>query len=144
MSPSEVASNKAAVRQFCDAMNTGDAHVISDTINALVAPDATISTPWPVEATGAELLKQTFTSLLRAYPDLRIEIDDVIAEGDKVVARNTVTGTHQGEHMGIAPTGRAVTYNEIFILRFADGLITETWGIIDALAQMKQLGAIAA
>jgi predicted ester cyclase len=144
MSTTEVAGNKVAVRQFCDAMNTGDAQEISKTIDALVAPNAVISTPLPLEATGAELLKQAFTSLLRAYPDLRIEIDDVIAEGDKVVARNTVTGTHQGEHMGIAPTGRAVTYNEIFILRFADGLITETWGIIDALAQMKQLGAIAA
>jgi predicted ester cyclase len=49
---------------------------------------------------------------------------------------------HQGEHMGLPPTGKAVTYNEIFIARFADGQIAETWGVVDVLAQMRQLGAI--
>ena len=144
MSDTEVASNKAAVRRFCEAVNTGDAEVISNTIDELVAPDAAISTPLPLEATGAQLLKDAFGRLLRAYPDLRIEVDDVIAEGDKVVARNTVTGTHQGEHMGVAPTGRFVSYGEIFICRFAGGRIAETWGIVDVLGQMRQLGAIAA
>jgi hypothetical protein len=52
----------------------------------------------------------------------------VIAEGDKVVGRNTVTGTHQGEYLGLPPTGKSVTYDEIFILRFAGGRIVETWG----------------
>ena len=52
--------------------------------------------------------------------------DGLIAEGDKVVRRNTVTGTHQGEYMGLPPTGKSVTYNEIFIVRFAAGRIAET------------------
>jgi predicted ester cyclase len=68
----------------------------------------------------------------------------VIAEGDKVVGRNTVTGTHQGEYMGIPPTGKSVTYNEIFIARFVNGRIAETWGVVDVLSQMRQLGAITA
>ena len=66
----------------------------------------------------------------------------MIAEGDKVVARDTVTGTHQGEYMGLPPTGKSITYNEIFIVRFATGRIAETWGVVDVLSQMKQLGAI--
>jgi predicted ester cyclase len=53
-----------------------------------------------------------------------------------------VTGTHQGEYLGLPPTGRSVTYNEIFIFRFEDGRIAETWGVVDVLAQLRQLGAI--
>jgi predicted ester cyclase len=53
-----------------------------------------------------------------------------------------VTGTHQGEYLGLPPTGRSVTYNEIFIFRFEAGRIAETWGVVDLLAQLRQLGAI--
>jgi steroid delta-isomerase-like uncharacterized protein len=144
MPTAQETSNKAAVRRFCDAANTGDAELISKTIDELVEPDALMRTPLPIEATGAQLLKEVFARLLRAYPDLHITIEDLIEEGDKVVSRNTVTGTHQGQHMGIPPTGKSVTYNEIFIARFAGGRIAETWGVVDVLAQMKQLGAIAA
>jgi len=97
-----------------------------------------------IDATGAELLKQVWAMLLRVYPDIHLTVEDVIAEGDKVVARNTVTGTHQGEFMGLAPTGKPVTYKEIFIFRFVDGRVAETWGVVDVYAQMKQLGVIPA
>ncbi len=83
-------------------------------------------------------------ALLRIYPDIHLTVHDVIAEGDKVVARNTVTGTHQGEFMGVAPTGKSVTYDEIFIFRFANGRVVETWGVVDVFSQMKQLGVIPA
>jgi steroid delta-isomerase-like uncharacterized protein len=142
MAVAQQTSNKAAVRRFCDAVNTGDAELISKTIDELVAPDALIRTPLPIKATGAQLAKEVFARLHRAYPDLHITIEDLIEEGDKVVFRNTVTGTHQGEHMGIPPTGKSVTYNEIFIARFAGGRIAETWGVVDVLSQMRQLGAI--
>jgi steroid delta-isomerase-like uncharacterized protein len=85
-----------------------------------------------------------FRTLHRAFPDLQITVEDLIESGDKLVVRNTVTGTHQGEYMGLPPTGRSVTYNEIFIFRFADGRIAETWGVVDVLSQMKQLGVIQA
>lgn len=133
--------NKATVERLCDALNTGDMTVIATTIDELVAPDAAISTPLPVQATGAQLLKDGFALLIGAYPDLRIEVQDLIAEGDRVVARNTVTGTHRGEHMGIAPTGVAVTYDEIFIVRFDGGRIVQTWGVVDVAGQLRQLGA---
>ena len=142
MTSGEVAANKASFERFHAAANTGDMEVLAKTIDELVAPDAVIRTPLPIEATGAELLKQVWAMLLRVYPDIHLAVDDLIAEGDKVVARNTVTGTHRGEFMGVAPTGKSVSYNEIFIFRFADGRVVETWGVVDVYAQMKQIGVI--
>ena len=133
---------EAAIRRFHDATNSGDPEQISRTVDELVKPDARIRTPLPIEATGAEVLKEVFARLLRAFPDLHVAIEDVIVEGDKAVSRNTVTGTHLGDYMGRPPTGKRVTYNEIFIFRFADGRIAETWGVVDVLSQMRQLGAI--
>jgi predicted ester cyclase len=136
--------NKATFKRFHDAANTGDAEFLAKTIDELVDPDAEIRTPLPIGATGADALKQVWTMLLRIYPDIHLTVEDLIAEGDKVVGRTTVTGTHQGEFMGVAPTGKSVTYNEIFIFRFADGRVVETWGVVDVYAQMKQIGVIPA
>ena len=134
-------SNRATFARFSDALNSGDPDVISKTIDELVEPDAQIRTAAPIDATGAQLLKELWRRLHHAFPDLRVSVEDVIAEGDKVVSRNSVTGTHRGEYMGIPPTGRSVTYDEIFIVRFANGRIAETWGVVDVLSQMRQLGA---
>ena len=142
MSAAQATSNKATFIRFHDAMNTGDVEVVSKTIDEVVDPDVLIRTPLPVEATGAQVLKEVFAKLHRAFPDLHIAVEDVIAEGDKVACRNTVTGTHQGEYMGLPPTGKSITYNEIFIFRFAGGRIAETWGVVDVLSQMRQLGVI--
>jgi predicted ester cyclase len=144
MSATRQAANKATIERFSAAMNSSDAELITRTIDELIAPDAVISTPLPVDSSGPQIIKDGFAMLHRAYPDLQITVEDMIAEGDKVVARNTVTGTHQGEYMGIAPTGNTVTYKEIFIARFRGGQIVETWGVVDVLAQLRQLGAIPA
>jgi steroid delta-isomerase-like uncharacterized protein len=144
MSTDEETSNKVALRRFCDAANTGDAELISKTVDELFAPNALMGLPLPIEATGAHFVKEVFARLLGAYPDLHITIEDLIEEGDKVVMRNTVTGTHLSEYMGVPPTGKSVTYNEIFIARFAGGRIAESWGVVDVFSQMKQLGVIAA
>jgi steroid delta-isomerase-like uncharacterized protein len=144
MSTAQDTTNKAMAKRFCDAANTGDAELIYKTIDERVEPDVLIHMPLPIEATGAQALKQVWTMLLRGLPDLHLTIEDLIEEGDKVVMRNTVTGTHQGEYMGIPPTGKTVRYNEIFIFRFAGGRIAETWGIVDVLSQMRQLGVMPA
>jgi len=132
--------NKATLRRLHDAINTGDAEHISNTIDEVVEPDVVIRTPLPVEATGAQALKEVFARLHRAFPDLHIAVEDMIAEGDKVVSRNSVTGTHRGEYLGRPPTGKSIVYNEIFIFRFAAGRVAETWGVVDVLSQMRQLG----
>ena len=144
MSTAEHARNKATFRHFCDAVSTGDAELINKTIDEVFEPDVLIRTPLPVEATGAQAMKEVFGRLRRAFPDLHVAVEDLVAEGDRLVSRNVVTGTHQGEHMGLSPTGRSVAYDEIFILRFVNGRIAETWGVVDVLSQMRQLGAIPA
>ena len=123
-------------------MSSGDWELISKTIDDLVDSDAIVRTPLPIEATGPDLLKEVFRRLHQAFPDLHVAVEDLIAEGDKVVSRNRVTGTHQGEYMGITPTGKSIAYNEIFIFRFVDGRIIETWGVVDVLSQLRQLGAL--
>jgi len=133
-------ANKATFTRFHDAVNTGDLEVISKTIDEVVEPDVLFHAPVPTGATGVRALKQVWEVLLRAFPDLHVAVEDVIAEGEKVVVRNTVTGTHQGEYRGLPPTGRSVAYNEIFVVRFADGRIAEIWGVVDVLSQLKQLG----
>lgn len=144
MTAEQIARNKAAFGRLHEAQSSGDVEVFRKVIDEVVHPDVLIRTPLPIEATGAEALKQVSEILLRAFPDLHIEVEDMIAEGDKIVFRNTVTGTHRGEYMGVPPTGRFITYREIMIARFMDGRIAETWGIVDVLAQMKQLGMIPA
>jgi steroid delta-isomerase-like uncharacterized protein len=125
-------------------MNTHDAEIMSRTIDELVDPDALIRTPLPMGVTGPRALKEVFARLHRAYPDLHVTVEDLIAEGDRVLSRNSVTGTHRGEYMGIQPTGKSVSYNEMFLLRFRNGRIAETWAVVDVLSQMRQLGAIPA
>jgi steroid delta-isomerase-like uncharacterized protein len=90
-----------------------------------------------------EGVKQLFHMYRAAFPDLRMEAQDVLVSGDKVVARVRATGTHQGEFMGMPATGRSVDVQLIDIIRFGDdGLAREHWGVFDALAMMQQLGAI--
>lgn len=134
--------NKATFRRVLDAVNSHDATLIATTIEETFHPDVLFSTPPPTGASGVDAIKEVFATLHRAFPDLHIAAEEVIAEGDKVVSRHTVTGTHQGEYMGLAPTGRTVTYGEIFILRFAGGRIAETSGVVDVASQWTQLGLI--
>jgi steroid delta-isomerase-like uncharacterized protein len=142
MSRDQVQANKATFTRLHDALSTGDWEITSKAVDEAFAPDALLRVPLPIQTKGAEAVQEVFDRLFRAFPDMRVTVDDVIAEGDKVVAKNTVTGTHKGDYMGIPATGKSVTYNEIFIARFAGGRIAETWGVVDVLSQMKQLGVI--
>jgi predicted ester cyclase len=143
MSPAQATdSDRATFGRLHDAVNTGDPEVISKTVDEVVAPDLVFHAPVPTGATGVQALKQVWTVLLRAFPDLRVAIEDVISEGDKVVFRNTVTGTHLGEYRDLPPTGRSVRYQEIFIIRFAGGRVAEIWGVVDVFSQMRQLGVV--
>lgn len=140
MLTTETATNKATFQRLHDAVSSRDMAVIARTIDEIVDPDVLFHTPVPLEVSGVEALKHVWTVLLRAYPDIHVAVQDMIVEGDKVVSRNIVTGTHQGEYRGLAATGRSVTYNEIFIGRFAGGRIVELWGVVDVYTQLRQLG----
>ncbi len=136
--------NKTAYERFMKILNTNDLTLINRTIDAACTPDLLFHAPVPFGATGRAALKNVMGALHTAFPDLHVSLDDIIAADDKVVGRQTVTGTHRGDYMGFAPTGKSVKYREIFIFRFAGGRIAEIWGVVDVLAQMKPLGAIPA
>lgn len=142
MSSTQEADNKAVLRRLNEALNSGDTDMISAAIDEIFLPDVVIRTPLKIDASGTDLMKQLWGLLLRGFPDLHVEIEDMIAEGDRVVSRNTVSGTHQGEYLGVTPTGKSITWNEIFIGRMADGRVAETWGVVDVASQMRQLGII--
>jgi predicted ester cyclase len=109
-----MSAHEAAFMRFYDAVNTCDASVISRTIDEIVEPDVLFRVRVPTGATGSEALKQVWAALLRACPGLHVTVEDLIAEGDRVAARTTVTD-------------RSVTRTEIFAVRFADGRIVEIW-----------------
>ena len=93
---------------------------------------------------GLDVVKQWLTMFLAAFPDLHVTIEDVVAEGDRVVARTTYTGTHQADLQGIPATGKTVSESAITIFRLANGKIAEGWLVADNLGLMQQLGVIPA
>jgi steroid delta-isomerase-like uncharacterized protein len=93
----------------------------------------------PLDAAGH---RQYSEVMISAFPDLDRTIEDLVAEGDKVVARWTAKGTHTGDFQGIAPSGRVATSSGITIFRIADGRIVEEWSESDMLGLLQQLGAI--
>ncbi len=137
MQPEE---NKAVVRRFLEEIfNEGNLDVADE----LFAPDYVLHDPAaPEEVRGPEGIKQYVGMYRSAYPDTHFTIEDQIAEGDKVVTRWTGQGTHEGELMGIPPSGNRVTVTGILLDRVSGGKIEEGWVNYDALGMMQQIGAI--
>ena len=130
-----------SIQRLYDLINAGDI----DGFGRQLADDFVEHNENPgVPPTKAGTL-QYFQMLVRAFPDFRMDVQDVIASGDKAVARLQVFGTHRGEFMGIPATGKSAAVNLIDITRFGDdGLAREHWGVVDQLALMQQLGVVPA
>ena len=88
---------------------------------------------------GIEGFKQTVRALRFAFPDLRFTVDQMIVNGDQVVTRTTMQGTHKNSFMGVDPTGKPVTVSGFDIFRVADGVVAERWGTLDGLTLMQQI-----
>jgi len=134
-------SNKATMRRFYDeVMNRGDVGVLSN----LMASDFQEHSPLPDQRPGVEGLKEGLSSFRKAFPDLHFKVEDLIAEGDKVVARVSYGGTHQGEFAGFPASGKKFNVMGIDIVSFnAEGKAVGHWSGDDAqLKMMQQLGAI--
>ncbi|MER6002614.1 ester cyclase [Nonomuraea angiospora] len=144
MSTAQEARNKETYHHFHEAINSGDLEIISKAIDEFIHPDGRFHTAELAGVTAVQAQKRIWDVLLRAFPDIHVSVEDLLADGDKIVARQRVTGTNSGEYRGMPPTGRSVMYNEIFIARFADGQITDIWGVVDIYAQLQQLGLIKA
>ena len=131
--------NKALTRRLIEEMfNKRNLGVIDE----FASPNAVDHSAPPGTPPDPEGIKQMLGMFLNAFPDLNITIEDMIAEGDKVVGRITMSGTHRGEFMGVVPTGKQITLGLIDITRFADGKIVERWSEGDMLGMMQQLGVV--
>ena len=132
--------NKTMVRRLFDELwNKGNLPVADE----LIAPTYTHhDASTPDVGRGPESEKKRVTLDRTAYPDLRLTIEDIIAEGETVVARWSCRGTHKGDLSGIAPSGKKFTISGVSIARFASGKIVEGWVNWDALGLMQQLGVV--
>ena len=128
--------NKAAKRKYFDALNAQNL----DAIDELFAPDYVLHMAGSPDLEGAESLKQMVAGSLAALSEMRAQVEDMIAEGDKVVTRWTITAVHSGEFMGVPPTNRRLTMNGIIIDHFVDGRVVEAWESFDMHGLMAQLG----
>jgi steroid delta-isomerase-like uncharacterized protein len=136
---SEVGSteaNTALIRESVEAFNAGD----TAKLLAVAAPDILIHyAEMPEPLRGRESWQQGYELVKRAFPDLKIRIDDLVAAGDKVALRLTLSGTHEGEFQGMAATGRTISYVSHEFYRVAAGLVAEEWICSDMASLFSQL-----
>jgi hypothetical protein len=129
----------ATLRRVYDMIGAGDI----DGFREFLADDFVEHEETPGLAPTKDGVVEFFKMYKAAFPDLRFTAEDILPSGDKVVARFRVTGTHQGEFMGIPATGRPVAVQGIDIIRFGDdGLAHEHWGVFDIMSMMQQLGVV--
>jgi steroid delta-isomerase-like uncharacterized protein len=132
-------ANKALVRRFYEEIFN---QKNMDALDALLPSDAVDHALPPGMPAGREGVRQFIGMYLTAFPDMRVTLEDLLAEGDKVVVRTTYRGTHQAELMGIPATGKQVTVTSIEILRCAGDQLAEHWAAVDQLGMLQQLGVI--
>lgn len=131
--------NKAIVRQFVEAAQTYHDLTVVDTMMSPDFVDHSVPSGLPP---GREGVKMQFAMFYNALPDLHAIIHEQIAEGDKVMTRKSLRGTHQGDLFGVPPTGKTLSIEVIDILRVCEGKITDHWNLVDQLGLMRQLGAL--
>ena len=133
-------TNKAFVRHFMErAFNAGDLAIVDDTH----APGA-IDHQEPAGTDFATHLKAVITMLRTAFPDLHFEIHDLLAEGELVAFRSTMTGTHLGPFQGLPPTGKPISVAHMHFVRLRDGKPTDLWHVWDVAGLMRQMGVASA
>jgi steroid delta-isomerase-like uncharacterized protein len=129
-------TNTALVRESVEAFNAGD----TNKLLTIVAPDIVIHyAEMPEPLHGRETWQHGFELIKRAFPDLEIHIDDLVAADDKVAVRLTLSGTHQDEFQGIPATGRTISYVSHEFYRVANGLFAEEWICSDMASLFSQL-----
>ena len=139
-STAQLEENKALVRRTIEELEKANWTAFVE----LHAPDFVFHNPGNLKPGTREEVEQGARMLHAAFPDWRHTIEDMIVEGDKVVARMTVRGTHKGDFLGVSTTGKEIAFTNICIFRIAGGKIVEAWQEIDMMGLMRQLGAIPA
>jgi steroid delta-isomerase-like uncharacterized protein len=133
--------NKAIERRWFEAFDKGKAAVMAVT-DELVSDDFIFHSASGEDIIGLKAYKKYAGDVYSAFPDVHLTIDDMVAEGDKVTVRFTVTGTHKGKFMGAPPTNKKIKMWSIQIDRIAGGKFAEGWERYDTLGFMQQIGLI--
>ena len=128
--------NKALVQQFFEQVINQRKLTALDQFVDPAGVNHTVPAGMPQQA------NQFLGLYLNAFPDGKVTVEDLMADGDKVVANVSFHGTHQGALRGIAPTGKPITLIGIHIFRIANGKFVEHWGLMDRLAALQQLGVV--
>ena len=137
--PVPTEENKAIFRRYVEEVGNGGKLDLADEIfDRYLAHQSDGS----VLDRGPEDVKRFMGEFQTAFPDFHSTVEDQIAEGDKVVTRWRMRGTHEGEFRGIAPTGNKLDITGIGIFRFSDGKVVESWDNFDQLGMMQQLGVV--
>ena len=131
--------NKAIMRRFYEAMNKGDLSIIDELAADDLVDHDEMAKAFPPGKEGA---RQMFQMMLAAFPDMKMEAHEMVAEGDKVFVLGTMTGTHKGDFMGMAATGKRVAVPMADLVRFKDGKAAEHWGVTDGGVLLQQLGVV--
>ena len=135
----EEEKNLAVNKRFYDeGVNQGKL----DLIDELFSVDFVEHEALPGLEPNREGVKQFFQMFRQAFPDLNFKVEFTVAKGDKVISYITISGTHNGEFMGMAATGKQINVKTIDIVRFKDGIAVAHWGVTDTMVMMEQLGAI--
>ena len=132
------ANKSLVIRSYEEVLNTGELA----TVNELVHPQYVNHEAGEGGSGGPDGFRQTVSRLRAGFSDLRFGIEDVIAEGDRVVVRGAFQGTHYGEFNSIPATGRRVSVQQVHIFRITDGLVVEHWACRDDLGALRQLGVL--
>ena len=135
----DLEANKALARRFFEEAASQQK---VELIDEIFASDYVLHDPANPMVQDLESFKGFLMGHYAAFPDAKWTVEEVIAEGDRVVVRWTFSGTHQGELLGIPPTGKQVSMSGISIYRIADGKIAEEWAVSDVMGFMQQLGVI--
>ncbi|HXQ34982.1 MAG TPA: ester cyclase [Anaerolineales bacterium] len=132
-----IEENKRIVRRYQEIYNSNNLDALNEVVTEHVLTPRMMAGMPP----GLEGAKQVHKATLLGMPDWHTEIEELIAKGDKVVARITMTGTHIGDFFGFPPTGNRISFTGIYIVRIANGKIIEHWGEEDTIGLMQQIGA---
>jgi steroid delta-isomerase-like uncharacterized protein len=129
---------KSLLTRFYNEINAGNLDVIDE----LIADHFVEHEEFPGISQDKEGVRQFFSMFRSAFPDMHMEPHDVLADGDLLCCRATMSGTQRGEFMGMPPSGKRFEVTGFDLLRVRDGQVTEHWGLMDAMKMMQQLGAV--
>lgn len=133
--------NERLARRFPEEAATGGD---VDVLDEILADDFVDHSLFGREVVGVEASKAQLRAILTAFPDFEATVEDVVAEGDRVAMRVTLSGTHEGEFMGLEPTGNSFEVGNAVFNRVADGRIVERWTLPDTFGMLQQLGVLPA